>query len=102
MNNVPGAFSNQRYRAKIVTKCQADVANRSSVGETCLKTGGVSCYGVLIPLQSDAWHVGYMKRPVLDIVRFQQNRIGPILPLKPVGGLRDPHDMRGDLGIKMT
>ena len=56
----------------------------------CLKTGGVSFYGVLIPLQSDAWHVGNMKQPVLDIVRLQQNRIGPILPLKPVRGFRDP------------
>lgn len=42
-----------------------------------------------------------MKKTVLAVVWLLQNRIGPILPFKPMRGFRDPHRVSGHLRIEL-
>jgi hypothetical protein len=61
---------------------------------------GRDCF--LIPLKTDAGHVRNVKQSVTNIIRFLQDRIGPVLPFQPMRGLGDAHHVRGHLGVKVS
>ena len=57
---------------------------------------------VLVPLQTDAGHVGNVQVTVANLERPLEDRIGPILPLEPMRGLGGPAmTVRRDFGIQM-
>src|SRR5437868_1991822 len=57
--------------------------------------------GFLVPFEAHSWNVRYLQVSVPDLIWSQENWIGPVLPFKPVGRLRDLHHMSGDLGVKV-
>src|SRR5580704_5811447 len=56
---------------------------------------------LLVPLQPDTRDIRNMQLTSHDFIGLLQDRIRPILPLKPMRRFGDPHDVGGHLGIKM-
>ena len=57
---------------------------------------------VLIPFEPDARHIGYMQLPVFELIWRLENRICPILPLKPMRSFRDAHHVSSDLRVEVS
>jgi K+ potassium transporter len=56
---------------------------------------------VLVPLNSGAWPVGDQQVAIFKPERLGEDGIGPVLPLEPVSGLSDAHQMGRHLGIEV-
>jgi hypothetical protein len=61
----------------------------------------MSGYRLLVPVHPHALHIRNMQRTILDFLGLLQNWICPILPLEPVSGFGDPHNVSSHLGIEM-
>src|SRR4029453_5886227 len=59
------------------------------------------CDGLFVPLDALPGFIRNHEIAVLELERFGQYRVRPILPLEPMRGIGDPHEMRGNFRVEV-
>ena len=77
------------------------VSNRNSRVYLLLGSNRVALDGGLVPIEARTGAGGNPDFAVLDLERFLENRIGPVLPFQPMGGFCRTHEMRGKFRIEV-
>src|SRR5262249_14880383 len=86
---------------RVKLKRSAKPANPQSAPVRRLRVILIALRGVFIPFDAGAGLVRPLQHTVDERERLDDNRVGPVLPFEPMGGLGDAHEMRGKFRIEM-